>query len=184
MSNKPSHFYITSCKSQTLASYIYSMNVHWGWRPTVRWKFRQEFRNLRGRNLWLQDWAVWPEKSHPINANSAYYFLSSFFLSWLIWKNQITQSTPWKTTFVPYIFLKLCKDPDVPLRCVARKCWESNLNLLTPTLPRAFLFGANNWNWSRTKFPNSPGPLCWLSFKFTQLLSSDLIVSYLFLFNM
>lgn len=63
---KPSYFYPTTCLSLGKA--------------LIQWVCTQRLKNLwqelRGRNLWLRDWAGRLNRSPPRNANSAHHILS------------------------------------------------------------------------------------------------------------
>lgn len=95
----PSHTFFP-LKGQTLGKAFIQ------WVCTQRLKTL--WQELRGRNLRLRDWAGWPDRSHPRNANSAHY-RPSFFLGWF-GKIRLQGG---KTDFAPYVTSKLCRDADV-----------------------------------------------------------------------
>lgn len=103
------------------------------------------WQELRGRNLWLQDWAGWSHRSHPRNANSTRHILS--FLGDLA-KLDYTMEKPilFPTSIQTFTQIQMFRNENM-----ASKCLGSNLKLLTATVLRTSLLGASNWNMKQSR---------------------------------
>lgn len=132
---KPSYFYTITCLSLGKAFLQ--------WVCTQRLKTL--WQELRGRNLWLQDWAGRLDRSPPRNANSAHHIL--FFFGDLA-KSDYTVEKP---ILFPISLQNFAQIQMFRNETVASKRLWNNLKLLTPTIPRTSLLGANNQNWGRAK---------------------------------
>lgn len=115
----------------------------------IQWVCKQRLKTLwqelRGRNLWLWDWAGWLNRPHARHANSTHQILS--FLGDLAKPDyKVEKPILFPTSLENFAQVQIFRN-----ETGASKRLGNNLNLLTPTIPRTSLPGANNWNWSRAK---------------------------------
>lgn len=132
---KPSYFYTITCLSLGKAF------IQW----VCTQRLKTLWQELRGRNLWLQDWAGRLDRSPPRNANSAHHILS--FLGDLAKSDYPVE----KPILFPISLQNFAQIQMFRNETVASKRLWNNLKLLTPTIPRTSLLGANNQNWGRAK---------------------------------
>lgn len=134
---KPSYFYTITCLS------LGKIFIQW----VCTQRLKTLWQELRGRDLWLRDWAEWLNRSPPRNTNSTHHILY-FFLGWF---GKIKLHSGKKTILFPTSLQNFVQIQMFRNGTVASKYLGNSLKLLTLTIPRTSLLGENNQNWGRAK---------------------------------